>query len=41
MTLAALREVWGDSLPLKQVADINGPIAVRFLLAYLSLEQFE
>jgi len=40
-TLRELREVWGDALPLQQVADINGPIAVRFLLAYLSLEQFE
>jgi hypothetical protein len=40
-TLLALREVWGEGLPLQQVADINGPIAVRFLLAYLSLEQFE
>ncbi len=39
-TLLALREVWGTDPQLLQVADINGPVAVRFLLAYLSLEQF-
>ncbi len=37
-TLATLREAWGEHLYLKSVSDINGPIAVRFLLAYLSME---
>ena len=37
-TLITLHEAWGGQLYLKTVDDINGPIAVRFLLAYLSIE---